>query len=170
MASIAPDATGFAELGRVLWQHRQLLDDLQYRLEIQNLLLLAGRDRWVNRVTDEVQATLDDIAATEARRALLVAGLAPTLGLPPDASLRELAAAAPEPWGMILADHRASFLQIVDRIAELSQSARQVLHEGLERTRVMLKGFTASTATQQYDAAGRLVSDPGAAWLLDHEA
>ncbi|MCP5027985.1 MAG: flagellar protein FlgN [Actinomycetia bacterium] len=169
LSATANDQLG--RLARLLWQHRRLLEDLQYRLEVQNLLLLAGRDQWVARVTSEVQETIDDISTNEVLRATLVDQLAPALGLDPGATLQDLVVAAPEPWNMIFEDHRISFLVAVERIDELSNSARQVLREGLDRTRSMLSSLTADgPPALSYDASGRSVVGTSRPILIDHEA
>ncbi|MCP3854990.1 MAG: flagellar protein FlgN [Actinomycetia bacterium] len=169
LSDAATDQLG--RLARLLWQHRRLLEDLQYRLEVQNLLLLAGREQWVARVTGEVQETIDHISENEVLRAALVDQLAPQLGLEPGASLQDLANRAPEPWNMILEDHRISFLTSVERIDELSKSARQVLREGLDRTRSMLTSLTnEGPPALSYDATGRSVSSTSRPVLIDHEA
>lgn len=168
-----PDSANdqLGRLARLLWQHRRLLEDLQYRLEVQNLLLLAGREQWVARVTGEVQETIEYISENEVLRATLVDQLAPSLGLEPGASLQDLVTVAPEPWNMIFEDHRISFLVAVERIDELSKSARQVLREGLDRTRSMLSSLTADgPPALSYDATGRSVGGSSRPILIDHEA
>lgn len=160
MSSLALDATRLVDLGLLLWRHRELLDDLLFRLETQNLLLLAGRDHWVHRVADEAQGTLEAISVTDAERAGLVADMAPALGLPVDAALRDLAAVAPEPWGLIFSDHRASLLEVVDRVTDLSQRARRRLHRGLEGAREALSELTGvAEPTVDAQAEPRVVVD-----------
>lgn len=161
MSSLALDATRLVDLGLLLWRHRELLDDLLFRLETQNLLLLAGRDHWVHRVADEAQGTLEAISVTDAERAGLVADMAPALGLPVDAALRDLAAVAPEPWGLIFSDHRASLLPVVDRVTDLCQRVRRLLHRGLEGTRAALSELTAAepTVDARAEASGLVDAD-----------
>jgi hypothetical protein len=49
------------------------------------------------------------------------------LGLDPDCSLRDLAAAAPPPWDDVLKDHRESLLTATSEISSLAESNRELL-------------------------------------------
>jgi hypothetical protein len=116
-----------AEVSSVLWRVRDLLDLLVFKLEEEQLLLAAGRSRWLARATQEVELVLTAIRHAELQRAVEVDALARLLRLSSSPSLRELADAAPEPWGAILLDHRDAFLVSTDAVAAVAESNRELL-------------------------------------------
>jgi hypothetical protein len=62
--------------------------------------------------------------------------------LAPTASLRELADAAPAPWGDILREHRAAFLTATEEISALAQSNKELLSAGYRAARESLMSFS----------------------------
>ena len=44
---------GAHELSALLWRERELLDVLQFTLEVEQLLLTAGNTRWLNGASAE---------------------------------------------------------------------------------------------------------------------
>ena len=121
---------GLNEVSAVLWQERNLLETLAFKLEAQQLLVVAGRDRWLARATREVEELTDQLRETELIRAMEVDAAAPGLGLAPGASLRELADAAPAPWGSMFDDHRAAFAALAFEIDGLAAANRALLAQG----------------------------------------
>lgn len=105
--SASPAAT-LARLGALLWSERLLLRQVR------------------SQPSDDAQlrAAATRLSELELLRAMESELLAETLGVPPTASLLELAAAAPEPWSTILADHRGALLALTDalgpNVAQLS--------------------------------------------------
>ena len=57
------------DLAAILWRQRELLERLVYRLECEQLLLAAGRTRFLATATGEVEALLDELAVVEVQRA-----------------------------------------------------------------------------------------------------
>src|SRR5690348_6962066 len=57
------------DLAAVLWRQRELLERLSYRLECEQLLLAAGRARWLSQATSEVEALLAELQVVELQRA-----------------------------------------------------------------------------------------------------
>ncbi len=53
------------ELSHTLWRERRLLELLQYRLEVQQLVLTTGRSRWVDAATRDVEAVTTELRAVE---------------------------------------------------------------------------------------------------------
>jgi hypothetical protein len=76
---------------------RELLELLLFKLEEEQLLLAAGRTRWVAHATREVEVVLDQIRHAEVIGAAHTQAVAGQLGLLGDASLAELADTAPAP-------------------------------------------------------------------------
>jgi len=67
-----------------------------------------------------------------------VSRLSVELGLPADASLRQLADSAPEPWQGILVEHRQAFLSLTDEVTSLVQANRELLVRGQKAVREVL--------------------------------
>lgn len=124
-----------AQLSRVLWQQRDLIEVLEYRLEVQQLLMIAGRSDRLSIAVGEVEGALDAIRTVEETRLRVVAEAATALGLPSTATLTQIRTAAPEPWDFVLGDHHSAFLRLVASTEELSARARELAQKGLGETR-----------------------------------
>src|SRR4051794_30526072 len=46
---VRPMETPMQRLSQVLWRERELLEGLQYALEVEQLILATGRNRWLMR-------------------------------------------------------------------------------------------------------------------------
>jgi hypothetical protein len=119
-----------AQLSNLLWREREMLELLLFKLEEEQLLLAAGRSRWIARATHEVEVVLEAIGQAELVRAAEVDAVARELGLPPDTSLRELSQRAPDPWGGILSEHREKFLEVTSEISRLAEVNRELITTG----------------------------------------
>src|SRR5262245_43378475 len=129
---------GLREVSAILWRERHLLELLLFKLDEEQLVLAAGRTRWLPRATREVEMVLEEIRQTELERALEVSRLSLDLGLPAGASLRQLAEAAPPPWQGMLVEHRQAFLTLTDEITALVQTNRELLVRGQKAVREVL--------------------------------
>lgn len=136
----------------VLWQERELLETLLYRLELEELVMSTGRTRWLANAARDVDDAAAALREMEVLRAVAADEAAESAGLAPNAGLGELIAAAPEPWAGILVDHRDSFLALTDEIARVAQANRALIVAGLRATQDTLLGIDRSAAT--YTAAG----------------
>ena len=119
----------------ILWRQRQLLEMLLFKLEEEQLLLAAGRARWLAQAANEVEAVLDEIKKVELARAVEVDAAAAELGLGSDATLAQLIEAAPSPWEHILADHREAFLTMTQEILSVAGSNKELLNRGQRAVR-----------------------------------
>ena len=143
-----------AEVSSVLWRVRDLLDLLVFKLEEEQLLLAAGRARWLTRATHEVELVLEEIRHAELRRAVEVDHAAALLGLPPSPSLSSLAEHAPEPWGDILLDHRATFLASTREVSAVAESNRELLTASYQAVQQTMTGFGGTSDPTTYTPAG----------------
>jgi len=130
------------EVSSILWRERELLELLHFKLEEEQLLLAAGRTRWLGHATREVEMVLGEMKRAELGRAVEVEAVAVSLGLAPGASLRELADAAPPPWNDILREHRSAFLLATEEITALAQSNKELLSAGYHAARETLMSFS----------------------------
>lgn len=127
------------KLSLVLWRERELLDTLLYRLEVERLLLAAGRTRWLVHATQDVEAVLSTLRETELLRAVAADEAAAALGLGTAPSLRSLVEAVEEPWRQVFTEHREAFLTLTREIAELAEANRGVLAAGYRSARETLR-------------------------------
>ncbi|MBT2501004.1 flagellar protein FlgN [Curtobacterium sp. ISL-83] len=154
------------DLSAVLWRERELLELLTFKLEEEQLLLAAGRSRWVSHASREVEQVLERLRSTGLERAASSAEVAEEWGVPADAPLRDVVAAAPNgPWGEILAAHLTAMVQLTTQIGALRDANDRFLRTSAQATEETLAGALAGPAT--YDATGTSGSATDAARLFE---
>ena len=144
------------DLSSVLWRSRELLELLLFKLEEEQLLLAAGRNRWLAHATREVEVVLDQIRQTEVARAAYAQGAAIELGLDAEASLGALADAAPAPWSDLLHQHRRAFLTLTSEISGISAANRELLTAGQRAVRDTM--MVISNSVETYGPQGQTVT------------
>jgi hypothetical protein len=115
------------EVSDILWRERRLLELLQFKLTEEQLLVGAGRVRWLPSATREVELIMIELQRAELTRAVAVDELAVDLGLGPNASLGELAAAAPDPWNGVFERHRHALDVAVQEVNDLADQSHRLL-------------------------------------------
>lgn len=152
-------------LSEVLWRERHLLELLLFKLEEEQLVLTAGRTRWLGHATREVESVLDEIRTAEVGRAVEVDAAAAEVGTEPGASLAMLAERAPAPWDEVLRAHRDAFASLTSEIAALADGNRELLavsHRAAQETLLSLQD-----TVDTYDGQGQRASEARTAQLLD---
>ncbi|QIK84317.1 flagellar export chaperone FlgN [Sanguibacter sp. HDW7] len=152
-------------LTALLWRERRLLELLLFKLDVEQLLLTNGRNRWLAHATDEVTTVLDEIRTVELGHAVESDAVAAGLGLAPGATLAMLAAAAPAPWDTVLGEHRDAFLELTHQIGALADDNRRLLtaaHRSAQETLLAV-----DRTVQTYDAQGHAGNGVGTATLFD---
>jgi flagellar biosynthesis/type III secretory pathway chaperone len=153
------------DLAAVLWRQRELLERLVYRLECEQLLLAAGRSRFLALATAEVESLLDELGVVEMQRAMVADAVAAEVGLASGASLEELAGGAQPPWTGVLIDHRNALLTLTGELSALAETNRHLMTAGLKAVEQALAGLglRQGTTSVGYDAQGRseLISGSG---------
>lgn len=168
-AAAADDA--FAGLSALLWHEREVLELLLFKLTAQQLILRAGELRWVAASDAEVRAALQRLREFDVLRALETQALARALGVSEDASLREVAQVAPEPWASLLADHRQALQELTAQVAATTETNRRLLESGAAAARETLAAVGAlAGTTATYGATGAPVSGPTGPVFLDRHA
>lgn len=146
------------DLAALLWRQRELLERLAYRLDCEQLLLAAGRTRWLPLATTEVETLLDELGVIEVARSQLADQVAADLGLAPGATLEELSVAAQPPWTGVLADHRHAMVALTTELATTAEANRHLIEAGSRAVEAALAGLSGSADTRSpvaYDARGR---------------
>ncbi|QNE15637.1 flagellar export chaperone FlgN [Pseudarthrobacter sp. NBSH8] len=141
------------ELSALLWRERELLDLLTFKLEEEQLLLTAGKSRWLPHGTREVEQVLEHLSRAGMARAVEVAAVAQQWGLSADSSLSELATAAPDAaWAEVLSSHLKAMQRQTAAIQELRDSNEQFLRAAVRSTQETAADLKPAAGT--YDAHG----------------
>jgi flagellar biosynthesis/type III secretory pathway chaperone len=152
---------GANELSALLWHERELLDLLIFKIEEEQLLLTAGKSRWLRHATSEVEQVVSRLRASGLSRALGVSALAEEWGVDGnEPSLTELANAAPKdgPWGDILRAHLEAMTAQTAQIKELRDANASFLRAASRSTQET--AATLQPATVTYDAHGSTGTSP----------
>jgi hypothetical protein len=160
--------SAFGEVSTILWRERQLLELLVFKLETEQLILAAGKTKWLPHATREVEMVLDHIKRVELIRSVKVDSLATDLHLEPGPTLRILADTAEEPWGGIFDGHRLAFLKAVEDIRLLAETNRGLLARGHQVTREALAWLTEQgPEPQTYTHIGAAAHSPSSPHLFN---
>ena len=156
-------------LARSLEEQLVALRHLSFKFEVQEIVLSGGRHQWLNETTAELERAVAAVRASDGHLRQALGAGAVALGLSPEATVREVAVAVPEPWGYIFDQHRAELQQSLDRVATLSRANRKLLAHGHAAT-VAALAFLGVEAPTSYDASGALTPAGGSLGLLDARA
>jgi hypothetical protein len=165
VAGFGGRAMGLTEVTDILWREREALELLLFKLEEEQLVLAAGRTRWLGHATREVELVLDRIRRTELLRAAEVDGVARELGLQPNPTLSALAEAAGQPWTDLLREHRRALLALSAEITGLAEANRDLLTTGQRSAREAL--LTVTGSLQTYGRDGGTTAAAPSVRLLD---
>jgi flagellar biosynthesis/type III secretory pathway chaperone len=144
---------GVNELSAVLWRERELLELLTFKLEEEQLLLTAGKSRWIEHATREVEQVLDRLRAAGLERTVEVAVVAEEWGTAGETPLRDLVDHAPDgPWADIFTSHLKAMTELTRQIKQLRDENEQFLRAAARSTQETLANLSPDPAT--YDATG----------------
>ena len=147
----------YQHLSTLLWREQELLDLLLFKAEEKQYLILTGKTRWLARIAHEIEVVLDQLRTLEVERAAATEVIASGLGLDTSPSLRQLAEAAPAPWGDLFTKHHEALLVAVTELRGLSDANRELVEGGLAAINDALLAVrtpSAGTYTQNGRAAG----------------
>lgn len=120
------------ELSAALWRERELLDLLTFKLEEEQLLLAAGKARWLQFATREVEQVMDKLRTASLARTVEVSKVAIEWGADENSTLRELMSHAPEgPWAELFTAHLNALTELTTQIAELRDLNEQYLRNAI---------------------------------------
>jgi hypothetical protein len=154
------------DVSNMLWRERQLLELLIFKLEEEQLVLAAGRTRWLAHATREVESVLAEIKRIELERAVVVAAAATELGLSGAPSLRELGDVVADPWNTIFTEHRRALLELAQEIDGVASANRELLQRGQQAAREALATI-GEIDIGAYDASGSAADKSMALRLID---
>jgi hypothetical protein len=144
---------GANELSAELWRERELLELMLFKLEEEQLLLMAGKSRWIAHATREVEQVLERLRQLGLSRSVHAEQVAAEWGAPADAGLRQLVEHAPDGvWQEVFTAHLTAMTELTDEIAALRDANERLLRQALRSTQDTLGGLRPDAAT--YDAQG----------------
>ena len=142
-----------SDVSNILWRERRLVELLGFKLEEEQLIFAAGRNRWLAHARREVESVVGEIKRVELEWAVHVAHAGDELGIADAPTLRDLASLTPTPWDGIFADHRRALLALAQEIDAITKSNREMSQRGHGTTRGR-SGETGEIDIDQYDAYG----------------
>jgi hypothetical protein len=108
------------DLSTLLWRERELLELLLFKLEEEQLLLTAGKAKWLPFATREVEQVLERLRKAGMERTVESAAVAAEWGLRDDATLRDLVRGAPtDAWRDIFSSHLTARTGLTAQIADI---------------------------------------------------
>lgn len=176
----APSATtesGFQqllnELNQLLWRQRNVLTDFLYRLEVQQLLLADGRDRWADRAVEDLQRAVDRVGRHEEMQKALLDELSAHMDVRAGSPLSDVAAVAPSPWNEIFEEHRGGFLVLINEIESAASENEHLIRQSLNQVGDLLGRIGdhsgGRSTIESYGPSSRGPRRPTGAMLLDRE-
>lgn len=146
-------------LNSLLWNERQLLELLLFKLEEEQLLLAAGKSRWLSHATREVENVLEQIRGAELAREVETTHVAAQLGLPTHATLLDICERAEDPWGELLTSHRQALLTLVSEIDALSTGNKELLTTAQRAISETIAHYQRDEKTYDHTGATRSATD-----------
>lgn len=146
-------------LSRHLWLLREQMEQLVCALEIQQLVLLNQRLRWLPMVSENVEHIIDDIRRSEADRIAISRRVCRAYALHDDASLAELVHAADEPYSTAWRQSRLQLIGLQSELDELSRENRELTRRGGAAVNDLLRAISGDVheSHDTYDPQGTTV-------------
>ena len=118
-------------LATLLQRERLLLELLVFKIKELRHLLVEGDARFLGWASEEVERAVEAVRLVELERAVLVQDIS---GVSADGDeshvLRRLAETAPEPWGVVLTEHRLALQALASEVADGLAEARRLAQAG----------------------------------------
>ncbi|MGH9134079.1 MAG: flagellar export chaperone FlgN [Ilumatobacteraceae bacterium] len=158
------------DLSHQLWTLRELLEELVYKLEVQRLLLGAGKSRWLPSIDAELAAVVAAITEVDTTRQHAQAGLAERCGLSRAASLDDLIAELDDQRAGILRSHRMHLTSLQDQVVEASLGNQDLARQGAAKARDLVAALGGAVSTDVYGPVGQATPLTLASQRIDRTA
>ncbi|MFW2337911.1 MAG: flagellar protein FlgN, partial [Candidatus Nanopelagicales bacterium] len=152
-------------LSSLLWRERDILDNLLFKLDVQQLLLMSGRSGWLVRASREIETALEQVRIIELERAVRFERIAEDLDSTTAPSLSAIAESAEEPWKSLLTEHYEAFLEIAAQIQKITSLNRELASAAQVATEAILAGIQGDS-----DPVLHLYAQTGAAEKVDRKS
>jgi hypothetical protein len=139
---------------------------LVFKLEEEQLIMAAGRTRWLANATREVEAVLAEIKRRELERAVELQDVAREMGMETAPSLRELVDLVPSPWDKIFGEHRQALLEVAQEIDSVASANRDLLTRGQQAAREAIATI-GQIEIESYTPNGAAADRPMSLRLID---
>ena len=115
-------------LSMQLKRERDMLELLLFRLDVQQMLVAAGRTRGIHHAVAELERAISALPTATLSRDTLVTVVADEWGVPDAVTLKQLIAAAPSAvWHEIFTDYLVTMLALVVEIRQMEKLNQQHL-------------------------------------------
>lgn len=145
------------------------LRTLCFKCETQHAVLTSCRQRWLEETTRELTQAIEAVGARDRTLRAALVSAAEAAGLPPDATLGEVASRVPEPWSYVLSQLRNELVETARRVDELSSDNRRLLAAGHAAATTALSALT-GLLHGGYDSTGAPARVSGSVGLVDTRA
>lgn len=159
----------YSDVSSLLWQEREALQFLLFKLVEERLIVSAGETRWLAAANDEIESAVSRLRGIELMRAAEVDNLAAELRLGAGPTLNDLAEHAAEPWAGILTEHREALLTLVLQIEQATDENRRLLGAGARAIRQTLLSLS-DAPLDTYDSRGISSAGPRGSMMWDGQA
>jgi hypothetical protein len=153
------DRRALEELSRRLWEERQVVNHLLFKLTVTRLLLAADERRFVPQALEEVELAVEALRQGEYRRDEALRGLASLWSYDPAMlTLGELARRSPPPFDHTFAEHAVAFRDLAVEIDQVARENRVLANSDLQIVAGQLDQLSGPQVpfTSTYDASGQL--------------
>lgn len=147
---------GANELSNELWRQRELLELLLYKFDVEQLLLAAGKARWVPHATREAEAVIGHLKTATLSMTVASSALATEWGLPAETRLRELGTAAEGAWQGIFAAHLDALSTLAGEIRAMRAVNDRLLRSALRATQDTFDAVSEAPAVYSPDGSADL--------------
>jgi hypothetical protein len=137
-----------------------------FKLEQEQILLAGARNAWIAEATAELDDAVADFAAAEWTFRQALGYAARQLGAPPEATLREVALVAEEPWNYIFVQGATELRQLFESMERHKVLLREMLTRSYLAASAALDVLGVATPTA-YDASGTIASSATPSVILN---
>jgi len=138
---------------RLLLLHDQM-EQLVCALDIQQLVMVNNRLRWLPAVTENVEMLVEEIKVSEGERLPIAHHAATTLGTSPQATLAELADVAGEPYRSSWRRIRLQLLALHQEIDQITATNRDLGRQGMAAAGAIVTTLGGTEEPRAYSATG----------------
>lgn len=151
-------------LSTLVWELRENLNTLIYRLETQALMVAASRTSHIPRASEEVENATDAVTRLEKKLMEAAAQAASEHGFQEPCSFQELAEACDTEHEFCLADHRQALVALGATVTELVATNKEIARKVIQAQSVLT---SLEKEADTYSASGNLAPNNRPSIKLD---
>jgi hypothetical protein len=127
------DVVAANELSAQLWRQRELLELLLFKYEEEQLLLAAGKTRWIPQATREIEKVVERLTDASLSMSVALAEVAREWRLAHNVLLRDVVDAAPDGmWRDIFTEHLHALVALITEIRTTRSGNNELVRSALE--------------------------------------